>query len=215
MSTMTWHTLVGTREAPGQIMTYLSTQNEQVFDQLPNFINQAEQRICREAHTIGLETYISGTLEPNQAVFNKPARWRRSLSFGIWDEQDRYRQLEFRNYELLRMWSSAIRGPAQPQFYGDYNYASLLLSPAPDQPYKFEYAYMELPVPLSDTQQTNWLTDFAPDVLLYAILLEATPFVMTDQRIPVWESAYARGIASLNQEDAARQVDRAADNQAD
>jgi hypothetical protein len=215
MSSMTWQSLVGTPESPGQILTYLNTTNDKVFEQLPNFINQAEQRICREAHTIGLEAYITGALEQNHAVFNKPARWRRSLSFGIWDDNDRYCQLEFRNYELLRMWSSAVNQPALPEFYGDYTYSTLLLSPVPDQNYKFEYAYMELPVPLSPEQQTNWLTDFAPDVLLYAILLEVTPFVMTDQRIPVWESAYARGIASLNAQDAARQVDRAADNQAD
>jgi hypothetical protein len=68
---------------------------------------------------------------------------------------------------------------------------------------------------LSPQNQTNWLTDYAPDVLLYAILLEAVPFLKNDERIPVWESAYARGLASLNQQDDARQNDRASNDEAD
>lgn len=74
---------------------------------------------------------------------------------------------------------------------------------------------MQLPALLSPENQTNWLTDYAPDVLLYAILLEAVPFLKNDERIPVWESAYAWGLASFNQQDDARHVDRASNDQAD
>ncbi len=35
---------------------------------------------------------------------------------------------------------------------------------------------------------TNWLMANAPGIYLYAALLEAQPFIMNDQRLPVWAS---------------------------
>jgi hypothetical protein len=215
MPAMTWLSLVGTIDSPGQIMRYLSNTNVSLDESIPDFIYQAEQRICRESKNIGLEMYVQGNLTPNVATLVKPARWRRSLTLGVWDEQDKYHQLFVRNYEFLRAYTSAQKVSALPKYYGDYGYEAMLLSPTPDQAYRFEYGYLQLPTPLSPENQTNWLTDYAPDVLLYAILLEAVPFLKNDERIPVWESAYARGLASLNQQDEARQNDRASNDEAD
>lgn len=215
MPAMTWLSLVGTPEVPGQIMRYLNNENLSLYDSLPDFIYQAEQRICRESKNIGLEIYVSGNLNPEVAVMVKPARWRRSLTLGVWEENGKYHQLFVRNYEFLRAYTSAQKVSALPKYYGDYGYEAMLLSPTPDQAYKFEYGYLQLPTPLSPENQTNWLTDYAPDVLFYAILLEAIPFLKNDERIPVWQSAYARGLASLNQQDDARQNDRASNDEAD
>jgi hypothetical protein len=44
--------------------------------------------------------------------------------------------------------------------------------------------------------------------LLYASLLEATPFLKNDERIQVWESFYNRALAALNGEDMRQIVDR-------
>lgn len=215
MAAMTWLSLVGTPQLPGQIMRYLNNENGSLYESIPDFISQAEQRICRESKNIGLEMYVQGKLTPGVATLAKPGRWRRSLTFGVWNTENKYHQLFVRNYEFLRTYTSAQKVSGLPNYYGDYGYEAMLLSPTPDQAYTFEYGYLQLPTPLSPENQTNWLTDYAPDVLLYAILLEAVPFLKNDERIPVWESAYARGLASLNQQDEARQNDRASNDEAD
>ena len=56
--------------------------------------------------------------------------------------------------------------------------------------------------------QTNWLTEYAPDVLLYATLLEATPFLKNDERVQVWQAIYDRSAQALNGEDLKRIMDR-------
>lgn len=68
--------------------------------------------------------------------------------------------------------------------------------------------YYQIPALLDDTNQTNWWTDYAPNAILYAALLESTPFLKNDARIPVWEGFYNRAIAALNGEDERQIVDR-------
>ena len=54
-------------------------------------------------------------------------------------------------------------------------------------------------LPLSLTNETNWLTENATDILLYAALLEAEAYLMTDERLETWGIAYQKGIDDLNE----------------
>ena len=63
---------------------------------------------------------------------------------------------------------------------------------------------------LDESVQTNWITEYAPQLLLYGTLVEATPFLKNDERIPVWQSMYDRAAAMLNGEDLAKILDRSA-----
>ena len=44
---------------------------------------------------------------------------------------------------------------------------------------------------------------------LYRTLLECTPFLKNDERIPVWQNMYEEQIAGLNGQDIQRIIDRA------
>ena len=118
-----------------------------------------------------------------------------------------------RSYEDVRNYwpNDTVRGV--PEFYADYNYDHWLIVPTPDANYPFEVVYHEMPRLLDETNQENWLTEYAPRALLYASLLEATPFLRNDERIPVWQQFYAEEMAALNAEDLKRIVDRATTRQ--
>ena len=58
--------------------------------------------------------------------------------------------------------------------------------------------------------ETNWLTEYAPDLLLYAALLEAAPFLKKDERIGTWQAMYDRAAQALSGEDLKRIMDRSA-----
>ena len=47
---------------------------------------------------------------------------------------------------------------------------------------------------------TNWLIGEAPDLYLYATLLEAAPYLKNDSRIPVWREGYTSAIAAIEDE---------------
>jgi hypothetical protein len=59
--------------------------------------------------------------------------------------------------------------------------------------------YGKIPA-LSAQQATNWLLTKAPDVYLYGSLLHAQPFLMDDQRMPVFATLYNSRIEALNEE---------------
>ena len=63
--------------------------------------------------------------------------------------------------------------------------------------------------PLSSTNQTNWLTQNAPNAMLFGTLLQAMPFLKNDQRT-IFQSKYSEAIAALKGEDVSRVGDRQA-----
>lgn len=183
-----------------------------VFEQIPRLINLAERRIARELKVEGFINVVSGTLSAGQSVYPKPDRWRDTVSMNIGTGATlNNRKIIFsRVYEYLRSyWPDALE-TAEPIFYSDYDYSHWLLAPTPDQDYPFEILYYELPPLLDESVQTNWITEYAPQLLLYGTLVEATPFLKNDERIPVWQNMYDRAAAMLNGEDLAKILDRSA-----
>jgi len=183
-----------------------------VYEQIPRLINLAERRIARELKIQGFINVVTDNLIVGQSVYQKPDRWRDtvSINIGTGATNDVRKFLFTRDYEYLRSYWPDESLTEEPVFYADYNYTNWLILPPPDEAYPFEVLYYELPVLLDDENQTNWLTDYAPQVLLYATLLEATPFLKNDDRIPVWQQMYDRSAAMLNGEDLAKILDRSA-----
>jgi hypothetical protein len=180
-----------------------------VYEQIPRLINLAERRIARELKVEGLINVVTSTMSPGLAVYPKPDRWRTTVSFN-YGITNQYQQLFPRSYEYVRTYWPNRDETGVPLFYADYDYNNWIVSPTPDQAYPFEVLVYQLLPLLDDTNQTNWLTEYAPQVLLYASLLEATPFLKNDERIAVWQSMYDRSAQALNGEDLSKILDRSA-----
>jgi len=186
--------------------------DEIVYEQLPRLINLAERRIARELKVEGLISVISSTMQAGLAVYPKPDRWRTTVSFnfGTGDQGNEYNQLFARTYEYVRSYWPDRTQTGVPLFYAEYDYNNWIVAPTPDAAYPFEVLVYQLLPLLDDANQTNWLTEYAPQVLLYATLLEATPFLKNDERIQVWQQMYDRAAQSLNGEDLQKILDRSA-----
>ncbi len=180
-----------------------------VFEQLPSLINLAERELANRLKILGFVRVVTDTFGVGMSVVPKPDRWRDTISinFGVGTEQVRT-QLFARSYEYSRRYWPDEDITDQPKFYSDYDYFNWLIVPTPDLAYPFEVNYWELPALLDDTNQTNWTTDFAPNSLLHGALLQATPFLKNDERIPIWENIYEKDVAILEAQDMKRIIDR-------
>ena len=183
-----------------------------VYEQIPRLINLAERRIARELKVEGLINVVTSTMQTGLAVYPKPDRWRATVSFnyGTGDQGNEYNQLFARSYEYVRKYWPNREQTGVPLFYAEYDYNNRIVAPTPDAAYPFEVLIYQLLPLLDDANQTNWLTDYAPQVLLYGALLEATPFLKNDERIQVWQTMYDRAAQALNGEDLSKILDRSA-----
>lgn len=186
-----------------------------VYEQIPKLINLAERRIARDIKIQGFQTVVTTTMQTGVCVMPKPDRWRETVSINIGTgiTNDVRKTLYTRSYEYCRAYWPDQTEVNEPTFYSDYDYRHWLFASTPDQNYPVEIVYYELPALLDDDLQQNWLTNFAPNALLYGSLLEATPFLKNDERIPIWQQFYEMAIVSLNTEDIKKITDRSTTRQ--
>ncbi len=197
-------------------MSELDRTDQDTRDQIPNFISRAETRIAGEVKDLGLEQYIIGAFTATQPTLAKPSRWRRNITFNVGNGTgfNTRNQVELRSYEFVNLYWQDRTQTGLPKYYCDYGYYNILVAPTPDQNYPFEWSYLELPEPLSISNQTNWLTNYAPDVIFYGTLLEAIPYLKDDERTK-FQELYDRGIGRLNALDEMRVADRGSQRKAD
>lgn len=205
---MTYNSLLG------DLRRYLERgdpADTEVFVQLPSLVELAERDIATKLKILGFVNVVTNVMTPGTSVYAKPNRWRETTSINFGREAPAYNMrtpLFPRSYEYCRDYWPDSSEVGEPQFYADYNYTNWLFSPTPDEPYPFEVLYWQLPALLSVVNQTNWLTDFAPNALLYGALLQATPFLKNDERIPVWQGMYNDQLQALDGQDLQRIIDR-------
>ena len=176
-----------------------------VYDQLPRLITMGERRIARELKIEGFIRAVTTPLSVGVNVYMKPDRWRDTVSMTVDGTP-----IFVRSYEYIKNYWPSPAQTGTPAYYADYDYQHWLIAPTPDTAQTLEILFYEQVRFLGDEFQTNWLTEYAPDVLLYATLLEATPFLKNDERVQVWQAIYDRAAQALNGEDLKRIMDRAA-----
>lgn len=184
---------------------FTAESDEIVYEQLPRLITLGERRIARELKVQGFIRAVQTPLQVGLAVYLKPDRWRDTVSMTLNGVP-----IYARSYEYCRGYWPNEAQTGTPQFYADYDYQHWLITPPPNAADTLEVLYYEQPQFLGEEFQTNWLTEYAPDLLLYASLLEATPFLKNDARIQTWQAMYDRAAQALSGEDLKRILDRSA-----
>lgn len=195
-----------------------------VFAQLPELINFGERRCSRELKVLGYIVPAVFIMQAGLAVYPKPDRWRSTVSMNVSNVPTgtAIRQPVFpRPYEYIRQyWPNdqatqlTVYGVAlPPKFYADYNYRNWIFAPTPDQSYPTEVLYYQMPSLLSPSNQQNWLTEFAPRLLLYACMIETLVFLKKDPGS--LQELYDREAGMLNGEDTDRILDRTSTRQKD
>jgi len=114
-----------------------------------------------------------------------PADWLEAINLHIVGGQQPLRYITLDEADIVN----------KDQIYVGPHYYSLMngaieIVPAPAEDIDIEMIYYAKIPALSDQNTTNWLLTKAPDVYLYGALTHAAPFLMDDQRIPVFAQIY-------------------------
>lgn len=191
---MTYDSLVS------DIENYAERHDEEFVSQIPRIVMMAENRLALEAKGLGQVNVVGGAFSANNPVLKKPALWRQTKSLFYVSADGRAVYLKPRKYEYCRLY--ALGEPAgNPEFYADYDYDHFFFAVTPATAFTFELSYYARPEPLSSAVQVNWTTRNAPQLLLYACLLEAQPWLKNLSMLSMWQSQYAQVLASLQKEE--------------
>jgi hypothetical protein len=199
---MTYDSLTAT------VLQYLERKDAAVVAAIPTFISLTEFEIAQEIKTLGQLQVAEANMTAGNPVLQKPARWRKTVSMNVTTPTGD-QPVFLRKYEYLRNYAPSSSTSGVPQYYADTDWDHWYLAPTPDQAYAFEVLYYERIEPLSSTNQTNWLTQNAPNAMLFGTLLQAMPFLKNDQRV-IFQQKYTEALNSLKTEDVARVGDRQA-----
>lgn len=183
------------------IQVYTERADSDFTSQIDRFIMFAEQRLAVEAKGLGFIRVVNGRLNIGNPVIEKPQRWRQTREFFYVNSDGLEVYLLPRKYGYCRVYAAG-EAAAPPEYYANYDWKHYFIARKPDKAYSFELSYFERPEPLSEASQTNWTTINAPQLLLYASLLEAQPFLKNTSQLGVWQAQYAQMLASLHHESA-------------
>ncbi len=198
---MTYDSLVS------DIQTYSERNDTDFVNQIPRFVMLAENKIAREVRNLGFIRYVNGTFNLGGTTFAKPARWRQTISFNFTNSSGDRTYLFPRSYDYCRgYWPDPTQQDA-PKYYADYDYEHYFIVPTPNSAYNFELSYHERPQPLDSVNQTSWTTQYAPQLILYACMVEASTFLKNMDKVQLWQGLYQAEVTGLAGEEGVRAGD--------
>lgn len=175
--------------------------------QIPTFVALAENRLATEMKQQGFQSVVTGTL-PLTSSMEKPSYWKETISFYYKNAAGERLPIFLRALEYVRNYWPNSSLTDLPKFYADYNATNFLLGPTPAAAYEFELVYYARLQPLSEANESNWLTVNAPQALFAAIMVEACRYIKNPARQAAWEDMYQSSSGGLKQENSERQADR-------
>lgn len=193
-----------------EVKKYLERNDSRLVESIPLFIMLGGRRIARDLKILGLKVAITDNFIPTDSVFAKPTRWLNDSSFNIGTGPSFNSRvfLEQRAYEWCRTYWPDPTVTGTPKYYAsDYNYNFWFVVPTPDVAYPYEILYYETPRLIDESISSNFLTGSAPEVILYATLLETAVYLKDDERVAVWTDYYERAKKALGEEDKKRIYD--------
>ncbi len=194
-----------------------ANRNDQVFiNNIPLFISLAEQQFFIDCPVLGTEAALTGVFSANNSVIPKPALWGQTLTFSYIDASNNTVILERIPYETIRAFApinnviptTTYPLAGNPQYYSDYGFNFILVSPTPVLALNFELIYLQKVQPLSISNQTNWVSQYAYDALFDITMYFAYRFLDNTPNADYWYTKYQDRVAAINNYDIGRRSDR-------
>jgi len=180
-------------------------------DRIPEFIALAEARMNRvlrlaimlnvDQTTLGGATaLVAGTRD-----YALPSGYLQMVDFHL--RTSPITTLSYLTPENMnRMWAGSQGGkPLAYTIFSDNASGtpikSVRLGPSPGSAYDYSIMFYKKIDALSDSNTTEQMLTDNPDAYLYGALLEAEPFLMNDQRVQLWATAFQESLRALQEQD--------------
>lgn len=192
---MTW-TLSTLKTA---IQDYSESTETSFVTNLPNFIKTTEERILKSVQLDDFIKNVTGTATASSPYLGSPTDYLSSFSLAVIDSSSNYNYLQLKHPSFIRDFTPASSTTGLPKYYAEFDENTFILAPTPDTTYTFELHYFFRPSSLTSAGDsgTTWLSDNAPNALLYGSLTEAMVYLKNYESLPIYEQRFQEAIALL------------------
>lgn len=166
---------------------------DDLTSRIPNFIRLAEARLNRDVRMRVMErrayhVVLAGKNEVSLPWKRKADDWDVFLEMRdiVWQSAGRTANL---TYLPADDYGARLQEEGFPVRYSIVGH-SLFLVPVPTETGQLEMTYWAEIPPLSDDQQTNDVLETAPDLYLYAALIESAPWARSSVPVELWTQYY-------------------------
>ena len=178
------------------------------------FITNVENKVAREVDSDDQRRYATTTCTANNAfldVSGPEGGFRFARGLQLIDANNNISWMEQRDTTFIDEYSitrseagSSTNG--QPKYWANWDTVNLILAPTPDQVYTIEMWYDETPEHLdtSNASSTTFVSNNAPEVLLYGVLGETFSYLKNPQDMQLYEAKYQVALQDFAQEQMGR-----------
>jgi hypothetical protein len=184
------------------VQDYTSNTESTFVTNIPVFVQTAEQRIYNSVQIPAIRKNQTGTLTSNNPYLQLPSDWLATFSLAIVDSTqspNTYLYLIDKDVNYIREAYPPPTVLGTPNYFAQFDSATLIVGPTPDVSYNVEIHYYYYPQTIV-TASTSWLGNNFQEVLLYGTLREAYIFMKGEADVlAMYETKYQEGMARLKQ----------------
>jgi len=171
---------------------------DDLTDRIPEFIALAEARMNRVLRIRLMEGKYTASTVGGQRNYALPAGYLQMRNLQI--NTTPIRPCQYVTPEIYdRLYGSTLTGT--PEIY-TIVVDEIQLGPIPAGVQTIEMVFYKRITSLSVTNTTEAMLTANPDIYLYGALLEAEPFIMNDERVPLWSQGFQQAVTDLQDQDA-------------
>jgi len=181
------------------IQEYTENDETTFVNNLSKFIVAAEDRIFTLVDLEVFRKNATGSLTANSAYVTVPTDYLASFSLQI-TESGSEDFLGMKDVNFVQSYGRQYGSNAVPKYYAAFDDENFVVAPTPDQNYAIELYYYYRPDSLTAGADsgTTWLSDNAPNTLLYGTLVEAYTFMKGEQDVmALYEKRFMQEIERL------------------
>ena len=160
------------------IQDYTQNTETSFVSNLPTFIVQAEDRIIKSVELPNFRKNVTGTFTASNQYLSTPSDYLYPYSLAVLDSDSNYSYLLNTDVSFMREAYPLASTTGTPKHYAQFDDNTFIVGPTPNSNFTTELHYFYVPQSITvSSDGTTWLGTNAPEVLLYASLLEAYTFM--------------------------------------
>ena len=160
------------------IQDYTEYTETSFVSNLPLFIRSAEDRIFTLVDLELFRKNATSALTNNDSFLTVPSDYLAPFSLQITTSGSE-NFLLLKDVNFIQQYNNEAGANATPKYYAIFDVDNFILSPTPDQSYTVElhYYYRPASITAGAGTGTSWLSENAPNALLYGSLVEAYTYM--------------------------------------